>query len=470
MSIMEGTKLGGNYFSAEEALDIGKSAPGNEDFKGTKLGEESDFEKSLGLKDAPVASAKPVGQVTTAPTQAFEPITSGETPKTAVHPVDDIMFQGVKDYQTEDIVNGIVTRIEKGLVFVDIAYKSEGIIEPDELSSIPGTKPGDVVQPGQKIHVMILKLENREGHPMLSKRRADYEVYWSALSSAYKKKEAITVYVTNAVKGGLVVDLGGIRGFVPASHVSKDYQDNLEALMRQKIQVIPIDVDRKRRKIVLSHKLAAKQNSSDSAKELLKGIEPGQVRNGTVTSIKPFGAFVDIGGIKGLVHVSEMSWGRINNPEEVLSVGQKLDVFVLGVDDETGKISLGLKQLQPDPWVNVEQRYHIGDKVHGVVTRLVVFGAFVELEKGIEGLIHISELAEKQPNNPEEIVRSGQHIEAKIIKMFPAEQRIGLSLREHPEIEAKKDTDTYRSEKAASSDSTPTIGDLVNEARLETQA
>jgi small subunit ribosomal protein S1 len=468
---MEGTKLGGDHFSAEEALDIGKNASNSDDFKGTKLGELSDFEKSLSLDQQAKASVSiPV------PTQqeekrkaSFGQQPAGTEGSPAVPHVMDEFVHSVKDYQVEDIINGIVTRVEKGLVFVDIAYKSEGIIEAEELASTPNVKATDIVKPGDHIKVMIMKLENKEGHPVLSKRRADYESYWSNLFHCYKKKEALTVYIMSAVKGGLVADYGGIRGFIPASHVSKEYQDNMEALVKQSINVKPIEVDRKRRKVVLSQKMAAQQNDSIKAKELLKQIEPGQVRTGTVTNLKSFGAFVDLGGVEGLIHISEMSWGRINDPAEVLQTGQKIDVFVLGVDDESGRISLGLKQLQPDPWVNVEQRYHIGDTVHGTVTRAVKFGAFVELEKGIEGLIHISELAEQQPANAEDIVKPGQGVEAKIIKMFPAEQRIGLSLRAHPEIDAKQNFEQYQETKAVETDTAPTIGDIVKEAQAETK-
>ncbi len=456
---MEGTKLGGDFFSAEDALNIGKNTPGSEDFKGTKLGELSDFEKSLALDQRTEAAAPAKVQTSAAQTKAAD---MGLAPDHVPHVMDEFV-QSVKDYQVDDIVPGIVTRVEKGMVFVDIAYKSEGIIEAEELSSVPNVKPSDVVKPGQRIKVTILKLENKEGHALLSKRRADYETYWSDLFHAYKHKEAIKVYIMNAVKGGLVADYGGIRGFVPASHISKDYQDNMEALVKTSISVKPIEVDRKRRKVVLSQKMAAQQNDTSKARDILKTIEPGQVKTGTVTNIKPFGAFVDLGGVEGLIHISEMSWGRINTPEEMVQSGQKIDVFVLGVDEESGRISLGLKQLQPDPWVNVEQRFHIGQTVHGVVTRTVKFGAFVELEKGIEGLIHISELSDTMPAVAEDVVKPGQSVEAKIIKMFPAEQRIGLSLRAHPEVEEKQNADTYQQEQKT--ENAPTIGGMIKEAQ-----
>lgn len=465
MGSMEGTKLGGDFFSAEEALSVGKNAAGSDDFKGTKIGELSDFEKSLSLDQKQETVSPAEKEVAASQKESV----SGDQPAAPAPHMMDEFVHSVKDYQVDDIVPGIVTRVEKGMVFVDIAYKSEGIIEAEEVSSIPNARLSDLVQPGQRIKVTILKLENKEGHPMLSKRRADYETYWSDLFSAYKKKESIKVYIMNAVKGGLVADYGGIRGFVPASHVSKEFQDNMEALVKQQINVKPIEVDRKRRKVVLSHKMAAQQNDTSKARDILKQIEPGQVRTGTVTNIKPFGAFVDLGGVEGLIHISEMSWGRINNPEEVVQTGQKIEVFVLGVDDESGRISLGLRQLQPDPWVNIEQRYHIGATVPGVVTRTVKFGAFVELEKGIEGLIHISELSDQMPANAEDIVKPGQHVEAKIIKMYPAEQRIGLSLRTHPEIEEKQNAEQYQSAKTASVESAPTIGSIIKEAQAATE-
>ncbi|MFC1517110.1 30S ribosomal protein S1 [Candidatus Margulisiibacteriota bacterium] len=475
MDSMEGTKLGGDHFSIEEELsgDIGAAPLGEESFKGTKIGESSDFEKSLGLespiKEEPIPeSPEPdIEQAQPSAEQIQKSPAKTDLPVSKAH-VMDTMMHSVKDYQVSDIVSGIVTRVEKGLVFVDIAYKSEGIIEGDELTSNPNIKASDVVKVGQQIKVMILKLENKDGNPMLSKRRAEYETCWLDLFNAFKRKEALDVYVTNAVRGGLVVDYGGIRGFVPASHVSKEYQNDLEALVKQTISVKPIDVNRKRRKVVLSHKLSGSKKDTAKAKELLQSIEPGQVRKGTVTNIKPFGAFVDLGGIEGLIHISEMSWGRISSPEEIVQTGQTLDVFVLGVDDESGKISLGLRQLQPDPWVNVEERYTIGEKVRGKITRLVKFGAFIELEKGLEGLIHITELADTPPIKPEDVLTSGEFIEAKIIKMFPAEQRIGLSLREHPEIVPKKDLEQYQ-KKDSSDPAAPKLGDIMKESLAKSE-
>ncbi|MBU0580886.1 MAG: 30S ribosomal protein S1 [Candidatus Margulisbacteria bacterium] len=468
MDSMEGTKLGGDRFSAEEELSsgIGADLGFDDNYKGTRIGEQSDFEKSLGLESSPFLEepiAEPQEKEPPAIVEENKKEDIATQEKISKTPVMADLMQTVKDYQIGDILTGIVTRVEKGLVFVDIAYKSEGIIESDELANVPGIKSSDIVKPGQKIKVMIMKLENREGHPVLSKKRAEYEQNWLDLNHAEKNRTNIIVAVVNAVRGGLVVDYGGIRGFVPASHVAKDYQNNMEALVKQNISVRPIEINRKRRKVVLSHKFGSVKKDNTQAKELIRQIEPGQVKKGTITNIKPYGAFVDLGGIEGLIHISEMSWARINNPEEVVQVGQTVDVFVLGVDDETGKISLGLRQLQPDPWVNVEERYQIGDKVRGKITRLVKFGAFIELEKGLEGLIHISELADKIPAKPEDVVTSDQFVEAKIIKMFPAEQRIGLSLREHPEIVPKKDLDKYSKEHSADTVA-PKIGDLVKDS------
>jgi small subunit ribosomal protein S1/4-hydroxy-3-methylbut-2-en-1-yl diphosphate reductase len=478
MEFTEGTKIEGKYFSPEDELNTPAEETanlGNDNFHGTKIGEQSDFEKSLGLETAPEV-VEP--ETTPAPAaeekvasiqenQEVQPVQKEEKPAGAESMAD--IMESVKDYQVGDIIPGTVTRIDKGLVFVDIAFKCEGMIEAEELSSRVGIKPSDLVAPGDQIKVMILKLETKEGYAELSKKRAEYETHWSDLHTAFKDRETIKVSVVNAVRGGLLVDYGGIRGFIPASHVTKDLQDDLEGMVNTEISVKPIDVDRKRRKVVLSHKMANSGQNSKNAKELLMAIEPGQVKKGKVTNIKSFGAFVDIGGLEGLVHISEMSWGRISKPEEIINIGDSVDVLILGIDDESRKISLGMKQLQPDPWVNVEQRYHIGDKVNGKITRLVNFGAFIELEKGLEGLIHISEISDTPINNPEDVVISGQFVDAKIIKMFPTEQRIGLSLREHPEIQAKKDFENYQKDQAGSTEAVPTIGDLVKEKTETTE-
>ena len=222
----------------------------------------------------------------------------------------------------------------------------------------------------------------------------------------------------------------GIRGFIPASQVAKKAETKLEEFVGKTIPIKIIDIDRRQGKVVLSHKLAASEKQKFQIDKLLDELEIGQVRHGVVSSIKSFGAFVDLGGIEGLIHLTELSWKRVNHPGEVLKLGDEIDVFVLGVDKTNRKVALGLKELQPDPWVEANELYKVGQIVKGKVTRLVKFGAFIELEKGLEGLCHISELSTKPVHRPEDAVRVGDEVTVKILRVLPEEQKIGLSIKE----------------------------------------
>ena len=343
------------------------------------------------------------------------------------------------NYTEGVIIKGVVRKIEKIGVMVDIKYKSEGLIPHDEISIDPAITAEQVIKEGQVIDVYIVALESREGYTILSKRRADFEVAWDEIFKSYKERKILEGKVTLAVRGGLVVDYKGIKGFIPASHVLRQSYEKLEDLVEKTIPIKTIQCDRKRKKVVFSHKIAAKIADEQGIKKPIESIETGQVLKGKVSSLKPFGAFIDLGGIEGLVHISELSWARVNHPREVLNVGDKVDVFVLGVDRENNKISLGIKQLQPDPWVSVHEKYHIGQVITGKITRIAAFGAFIEIEKGLEGLIHISELSDKPVKTPEDVVKPGDQVKAKIIKILADEQKIGLSIKELGSHEEKTD-------------------------------
>ena len=425
---MEGTRIGSESlyeFKSGGSVD-------SEKLKATRLGEMDDFEKSLGLAapkyDAPEAPAaapakpKPASAPKAGPTSQVRAIMER---KRAIpeNPTMEDALGSVQSLEVGDIVEGTVTRLENGGVYMDFKYKSEGFIPLSELN------PGETIEVGQEITGMIGHLESKEGYTILSKRRATEEIAWRDLARAYKRKEVLTVYVVGSVSGGLVVEFMGVRGFIPASHVLHDSQENLEAFINTKIPTKVIQIDKRRRKCVLSHKMATHISGAPNPEALSK-IQVGQIVRGKVTSIKDFGAFVDVGGVEGLVHISEMSWSRIEHASQLLHVGQELDVFILGVDPETRKVSLGLKQLQKDPWVTIAEKFQVGDIVKGTVSRLVTFGAFVKLDDNIEGLVHISELSSKRINDPKEVVQPGQEIEAKIIRVIPEEQKIGLSIKQ----------------------------------------
>jgi ribosomal protein S1 len=298
-----------------------------------------------------------------------------------------------------------------------------------EFSQTIGETPSNTIKEGDEVQAYIVKLETKEGYTLLSRKRAEYETAWNLLGRIAKTKEQIEIQVTSNVEGGLVVDYKGIKGFIPASHVLKTAEEKLEGFLNTTLSVVVIQVERKRRKVIFSHKLARIKPDKVDLDKVIDKIEVGEVYSGVVSSIKDFGAFVNIGGAEGLVHISELSWSRVNHPSEMLKVGDNVQVFVLGVDREHNKISLGMKQLQPDPWVNVMERFKIGQVVKGKITRLVSFGAFIQLEKDVEGLIHISELSYDHIEKAEEAVKPGQEVTAKIIKLLPDEQKIGLTLK-----------------------------------------
>lgn len=327
-----------------------------------------------------------------------------------------------RDLKQGAIVEGRIAKIDPTGALIDIGYKSEGFIPHEELS--PGLKVGD------KIKSMIEKLENKEGYVVLSKKNADFEDKWKEAFDAFRTKKTLQAKVSGAVKGGLVVDLGGVRGFIPASQVSKRPEDQLEGFVGKTLSVKVIEINRRQSKIVLSNKVGAIEKEKTDNEKLFKELEAGQIRKGKVKSLKTFGAFVDLGGIEGLIHLSELSWKRVKNPSDVLKVGQDIDVFVLGVDQVNRKVSLGLKQLQQDPWAVASEKYKQGQTVKVKVLRLAKFGAFVEVEEGLEGLIHISELSKEKIETPDQAVKPGDIVEAKILRIIPDEQKVGLSIKE----------------------------------------
>ncbi|HHT36200.1 MAG TPA: 30S ribosomal protein S1 [Firmicutes bacterium] len=338
------------------------------------------------------------------------------------------------------IISGKVVQIGTDEVLVDIGYKSEGRIPLNEMGLKPNQEPKDAFALEQDIDVWVLKVDDAEGNVVLSKRRADAQKAWAELEQLYAEGKPITAEVTQVVKGGLLVDLG-VRGFIPASHVSRNYVDDLEKYVGQTLELKIIELDRQKNNVVLSRKDLLEEEYQKAKEEIFNTLEEGSVVDGVVRRITDFGAFVDIGGgVEGLLHVSEMAHSRVKHPSDVVSEGDQVKVMVLGLDKEAERISLGLKQTLPDPWDTIEERYQVGDKVSGIVTRTVDFGAFVKLEDGVEGLIHISQLAHRHVAKTDEVVKSGDEVEAKVISLDPEARRIGLSIRElEPKPEVKKE-------------------------------
>ena len=334
-----------------------------------------------------------------------------------------------KELAEGDVVVGTVVHIDKDGVLVDVGSKSEGIIRPNELSREPYDNIEDVVQVNEPVKVVVIG-RTEEGQLLLSKKRADFEKAWDKVVEALNSGVLLHALVTERVKGGLVVDLG-IRGFVPASHVgSGDFKhQNLDKYVGQSIALKVIEVDRDRRKVVLSNREATEDERRQRKETTLASLKEGEVRKGIVRRVTDYGAFIDLGGIDGLLHVSEMSWSRVKHPNEVLKNGQELDVMILKLRLDQGRISLGLRQILPDPWTQIGEKYNVGDVVKVEVSRLVPFGAFVELEEGVEAIIPTSELAERRIAKPSDAVNPGDIVEARIIEMRTEERKMTLSIR-----------------------------------------
>jgi len=433
--------------------------------------------------EEPVAEAEPAAEApreAEAPQEAEAP-RQGEAPREGEAPAEpeqptmetamaEISAAGVdysgtfKSLRIGDVVDGVVVHIDREGVLVDVGTKSEGTIRPNELTRDPSLSPEDVVSVGEKIKVYVVEPESQEGGPVLSKRKADFENAWDRVEKAYADGGLLKAMVTDRVKGGLVVDLG-IRGFVPASHVGGGKIKNLERYVGQSMPFKVIEVDRDRRKVVLSNRLAMEEEQKEARKHTLSSLGEGQIREGLVRRITDYGAFVDLGGIDGLLHISEMSWTRINHPTEAVKVGQRIHVMVLRLNLDQGRVSLGLRQILPDPWEEVKRLYSVGDVVMGNVSRLVPFGAFVQVEGGIEGIIPNSELAHRRVNNPEDVVSVGQSVEVKVIDIRPDERRLTLSLRQ---LQTQRDRERDQADlrdfsQARAEAGKTTIGDLIGE-------
>jgi 4-hydroxy-3-methylbut-2-enyl diphosphate reductase len=369
------------------------------------------------------------------------------------------LSEAVPTLQERQIVKGTVVRVDTEGVLVDIGAKSEGLIPPRELA-----RRGDEPEPvavGDRIDVMVMRVEGEEGNIILSKKRADFMAAWDRVIAAHQDGTILHAMVVDKVKGGLVVDLG-IRGFVPGSHVDLSLAKGrrFEWFVGQSIPLRVIEVDRGKGRVILSHKQAAEQERKSRKETLLGTLQEGEVVEGTVKRITDFGAFIDLGGVDGLLPISEMAWTYIRHPSEVVRRNQRLKVQVLRVDRESGKISLGLKQILEDPWSDIAERYRTGDVVRGKIVRTVASGAFLRL-RDVDAFIPISELAEKRVGKVEDAVEVGQTVEAMITDIRPEERRMIASLRRVArEAERKRVKEYLRGQE---DEGRVTIGDAVGE-------
>jgi small subunit ribosomal protein S1 len=334
----------------------------------------------------------------------------------------------IKPFEEGDVVSGEVVRIDKDEVLVDIGYKSEGVIPSNELSIRRSVDPADEVSLGEQVDALVLTKEDQEGRLLLSKKRARFEKAWRKIEAAAESGEPVEGIVIEVVKGGLILDLG-VRGFLPASLVDIRRVHNLDEFKGQTLECKVIELNRSRNNVVLSRRAVLEEERKEARQQILDRLSPGVEVEGQISNIVDFGAFVDLDGIDGLIHISELSWSHVNHPSEVLEIGQRVRVKVLDVDRDRQRISLGLKQTQTDPWQRLMDECSQGDVVAGRITKVVTFGAFAEIVSGVEGLIHISELAEHHVENPREVVQQGQDVSVKIVEIDPERRRLSLSLR-----------------------------------------
>ena len=335
----------------------------------------------------------------------------------------------IKYFNDGDIVEGTVVKVDRDEVLLDIGYKTEGVIPSRELSIKHDIDPDEVVHVGDAIEALVLQKEDKEGRLILSKKRAQYERAWGTIEKIKEEDGVVTGTVIEVVKGGLILDIG-LRGFLPASLVEMRRVRDLQPYVGKEIEAKIIELDKNRNNVVLSRRAWLEQTQSEVRSTFLQTLQKGQVRPGVVSSIVNFGAFVDLGGVDGLVHVSELSWKHIDHPSEVVEVGQEVTVEVLDVDFDRERVSLSLKATQEDPWQAFARTHAIGQVVPGKVTKLVPFGAFVRVEDGIEGLVHISELAVRHVELPEQVVNVGDDTFVKVIDIDLERRRISLSLKQ----------------------------------------
>lgn len=363
------------------------------------------------------------------------PSTDRTTPQVAVNDIgseEDFLAaidQTIKYFNDGDIVSGTVVKVDRDEVLLDIGYKTEGVIPSRELSIKHDVDPNEVVTVGDDVEALVLQKEDKEGRLILSKKRAQYERAWGKIEEIKEADGVVAGTVIEVVKGGLILDIG-LRGFLPASLVEMRRVRDLQPYVGKEIEAKIIELDKNRNNVVLSRRAWLEQTQSEVRSTFLQTLQKGQIRSGVVSSIVNFGAFVDLGGVDGLVHVSELSWKHIDHPSEVVEVGQEVTVEVLDVDMDRERVSLSLKATLEDPWQQFARTHQIGQIVPGKVTKLVPFGAFVRVDDGIEGLVHISELAERHVEVPEQVVAVNKDVMVKVIDIDLERRRISLSLKQ----------------------------------------
>ena len=382
--------------------------------------------------DTPEAAAVAVESPPAAESAGPTPIEAPSIDTLPDEIVDDFeaaIAHTVLEFNEGDIVVGTVVSVDADGAMVDIGYKSEGLIPTEELSIRNQVDPTEIVKVGEKVEALVLNKEDDEGRLILSKKRAQYERAWGRVQELAESNTTVKGTVIEVVKGGLIVDIG-LRGFLPASLVDLRRVRDLEPFIGQEIEAKVIELDRNRNNVVLSRRAYLEEEQAEQRQSFLDDLQEGEIREGVVSSVVAFGAFVDLGGMDGLVHVSELSWQHVNHPSEVVNVGDHVTVKVLDIDRERERISLSIRETLEDPWVVFSRQYDVGDIVEGTVTKTVPFGAFVSISDGVEGLVHVSEIAVHRVESPELELSIGQTVRAKITEKEDDRRRISLSIKQ----------------------------------------
>lgn len=366
--------------------------------------------------------------------------------------MNSLIDSTISMFDDGDLVTGTVVQIEHDEVLVDIGFKSEGVIPAKELSIRKDANPEEIVSVGETIECLVLQKEDKDGRLILSKKRAEYEHAWKRVEDLFNNGQAVEGEVIEVVKGGLILDIG-LRGFLPASLVDLRRVHDLNTFLGTRIEARIIEMDRNRNNVVLSRRAILEDARRAERSEILAKLQTGMRLKGTISSLVDFGAFVDLGGLDGLIHISELSWNHINHPSEVVKVGDEVDVEVLEVDLNRERISLGLKQTQEDPWAALVEKYPVGNIVDGTITKLVPFGAFVDLSEGVEGLVHISEMAPGHIDAPAQVTKVGDAVKVKVMDVDLERRRISLSMKEAAadlgieiKVEGREDAPAQKSE------------------------
>lgn len=371
----------------------------------------------------------------------------------------DALEGSMKRINRGEVVKGTVISTSDDAVFVNIGYMADGVISKEELTHDLTVSPKDIVKPGEEIYVYILEVNDGEGNVALSKIKAEEYKVWDEFEESIKEGKTLEVKVNEAVKGGVTANVKGVRAFIPASQLSSKYVEDLKSFVGKTLEVKVIELDKDKRKVVLSRKEVEKAEEEIKKDELWATLKKGEKRTGVVTRLAKFGAFVDLGGIDGLIHISDLSWKRVLNASEVVSVGDRVEVYVIDFDKSKGRISLGLKEVTENPWNAISSRYRVNSIVEGTVVRVTDFGAFVELESGVEGLVHASQISEERVSKPSAVLNVGDKVKVKILDVDAKNNKMSLSIKEAKNTEEREEIKEFLGDKSEGM----TLGDLLKD-------